>query len=129
MPDITREDLKVILLFGIHIAKIDDDFAVWERQILSRFADAMGLTEEEKLELGKQQVSLASGLQKLSSKDAKSLLLKTLCAVSHSDGEAHDAEIDFISKVFLKLGDQMFMLPRSEWGVYESEVFSVLEEL
>ena len=129
MSEITRNDLKVILMFGIHIAKIDDDFAVWEKNILNRFADAMGLTETEREKLTGEKISLAEGLLKLSGKEAKSLLLKTLCAVSHSDGEAHDKEIDFISKVFSKLGDQMFMLPRSEWGVYESEVFATLESL
>jgi len=129
MPDITRDDLKIVLAFGIHIAKIDDDFAVWEKRILARFAEAISLTEEERAELANTKVSLSDGLDRLSSQDAKYLLLKTLCAVSHSDGEAHQAEIDFISRVFAKLGDQMFMLPRNEWGVYEGEVFGILEAL
>ena len=48
MSSVTRNDLKTILLFGIHIAKIDGDFAVWEKKVLARFAEAMRLTEEEK---------------------------------------------------------------------------------
>lgn len=129
MPDINREDLKIILLFGIHIAKIDGDFDVWERRILARMADAMKLSEEERKSLLGERVSLAHGLRDLSSPAARSLLLKVLCAVSHADGSAHDAELEFIAKVIDKLGSQVFVLSRSEWGVYEDEVFQTLAEV
>ena len=129
MSELTREDCIIILQFGIHIAKIDGDFDVWEKKVLKRFADAMGLTEQEKTEMLNKTISLAHGLEKLSSIEARSLLLKTLCAVSDSDGEAHETEIEFINKVIEKLGSQVFVLPRSEWKVYQDEVISTLQSM
>jgi tellurite resistance protein len=128
MSNMTRDDLKTILQFGIHIAKIDNDFAVWEKKLLARFAEAMKLTEAEKQEMVDRQVSLSRGLQSLSSQDARALLLKTLCAVSHSDGEEHPAEMEFIQKVIEKLGGQIFILAKAEWGSYEQEVLQALSE-
>ncbi len=129
MSDINREDLKIILLFGIHIAKIDGDFDVWERRILARMADAMKLTDGEKQNLVGETLSLSAGLRQLSSPEARSLLLKVLCAVSNADGTAHETELEFISKVIEKLGSAVFVLSRSEWGVYEGEVFETLAKI
>lgn len=128
MSDLNRDDLKIILLFGIHLAKIDGDFAVWEKKLLARFADAMKLTEREKSELVHQEISLSQGLQRLSGQGAKSLLVKTLCAVSFSDGDTHPNEVDFIHKVVEKLETQVFILPQGEWGAYEDEVMAELNE-
>ena len=128
MSELNRNDLKTILLFGIHLAKIDGDFAVWEKKILARFSDAMKLTENEKSEMVHQEISLSQGLRRLSGQGAKSLLVKTLCAVSHSDGDAHPNEIDFIHKVVEKLEAQVFILSQGEWGTYEEEVIAELNE-
>ncbi len=128
MSDLNRDDLKIILLFGIHLAKIDGDFAVWEKKILARFADAMKLTEREKSEMVHQEISLSQGLRRLSGQEAKSLLVKTLCAVSHSDGDTHPNEVDFIHKVVERLETQVFILPQGEWGTYEDEVITELNE-
>jgi tellurite resistance protein len=128
MSDLNRDDLKIILLFGIHLAKIDGDFAVWEKKILARFADAMKLTEREKSEMVHQEISLSQGLRRLSGQGAKSLLVKTLCAVSHSDGDTHPNEVDFIHKVVERLETQVFILPQGEWGTYEDEVITELNE-
>lgn len=126
MSELTREDLKTVLLFGIHIAKIDGEFDVWEKKLLARFADAMGLTPEEREEMTTQKISLANGLSKLTSQQAKTLLWKTLCAVSYSDGDAHEAEIDFIHKVIEKVGGGVFLLATKDWGTYEQEVLDEL---
>ena len=126
MSEVKREDMKTILLFGIHIAKIDGEFDVWEKKILARFAEAMGLTESEKDEMTHQKLSLSEGLSRLSGQAAKTLLWKTLCAVSSSDGETHPAEIEFIHKVIEKVGGQIFLHATKDWGSYEKEV---LEEL
>lgn len=126
---VTRGDLKTILQFGIHIAKVDGDFAVWEKQVLARFAAAMHLTEEEKAQMAGQDLSLARGLSSITGQEARQLLLKTLCAVAHSDGQAHPAELEFINKVIQQLGGQLFVLSKDEWGSYEQEVLDAIGEV
>lgn len=128
MSDLTRHDLTTILQFGIHIAKIDGDFAVWEKKVLARFADAMHLTEDEKAEMVQQTISLSHGLDSLSGQEARQLLVKTLCAVAHSDGVPHEAELGFITKVMQRLGGQLFILSKDEWGSYEKEVLDAINE-
>lgn len=128
MISLTRDDLKIILKFGVHIAKIDNDFAVWEKKVLARIADAMQLTDDERGAMVNEDVSLAQGLDSLSSVDAQNLLLKTLCAVAHSDGIPHEAELDFISKVMQRLEGQRFILSKDEWGAYEQEVLDTIAD-
>jgi len=129
MSAITRQDLTTILLFGIHIAKIDDNFDVWEKRILKRFADRMHLSDAERAELLHQEISLGRELRNLSSKDALTLLVKTLCAVSYVDGKANDEELQFIERVVSASGEPVMLMPREEWGVYEEEVFHTLDEV
>lgn len=129
MSALTREDLKTILLFGIHVAKIDEEFAVWERQVLSRFADAMHLSEAEREEMAERDISLAEGLRRLSGQEAATLLVKTLCAVAASDGKDDPVEREFIHKVVERLDTSMFLLPRAEWASYEQEVLEALRGL
>ena len=118
-----------ILLFATHVAKVDNEFVSEEKALLQKIADAIHLNAGERAALLKQEASLASGLNHLSSNEAKQLLVKTLCAVSNSDGRAVKAETDFIHKVIEKFGDSVFVLPREEWGKYEGEVMNVLMEL
>lgn len=129
MSAVTHEDLKTILLFGIHLARIDTQFVPFEKKILARFADAMKLTEEERASLLEQNVSLGEGLKQLSGPEARTLLLHTLCAVSFSDGNTHPAEVEFINKVARKIGDAGALLPKEEWGAYEEQVFQAFEEI
>ena len=51
MSDVTRQDLKTILLCAIHLAKVDNEFHLMEKKILRRFSEAMGLQESEREEL------------------------------------------------------------------------------
>jgi tellurite resistance protein len=129
MSSLTRDDLKTILQFGIHIAKIDGDFAVWEKKVLARYADAMKLTEQERAQMVADKLRLAQGLDSLSSTEANHLLLKTLCSVAHSDGVPHETELDFITKVMQRLGGQIFILSKEEWGIYEKEVIDTINEV
>ena len=129
MPAISREELKTILAFGVHIARLDKKFDIWERKILSRFASAMKLSEEERRKLATERISLGQGLNALSSDQARFLLVKLMCAVSFVDGSASDDELGFIERVVTRLKSQVFILPREEWGRYEKEVFKTLEEL
>ena len=124
MTDYTRDDLKIILSFGVHLAKLDKVFDPFEKKVLGRFADAMNLEATEKSQLLQREVSLGEGLRSLSGQSARILLLKTLCAVSHSDGESSSEEMEFIEHVIETIGSQVFVLPRAEWGVYEDEVLS-----
>jgi len=129
MSSISRNELKTILLFGVHIAKLDKNFDIWERKILSRFATAIKLSDSERQSLGKQRFSLGKGLQELESDDARQLLVKLMCAVSFVDGSASDQELDFIERVVTKLKSQVFILPRDDWGRYEKEVFKTIEDM
>lgn len=126
MAAITRQDLKTILLFATHVAKVDSEFALQEKEFLFKVAEGMRLTPQERGDLLKQEASLSSGLNHLSSNAAKQLLVKTLCAVSHCDGKAVKAETDFIQRVIEHFGDAVFVLPREEWGSYEAEVLKAL---
>lgn len=129
MSAVTRDDLLVILRFGIHMAKVDHEFAVWEKQLLVRFAEAMHLSEAEREHLQEQPLSLAQGLRQLSGPEARSLLLKTLCAVASSDGRNHPSEVEFIHKVIEIMGSEAFVLPESEWNTYEPEVMETVSEV
>jgi tellurite resistance protein len=129
MAAITRQDLKTILLFATHVAKVDNEFVLQEKEMLHKIAEAIKLTAEERAELLKREASLSSGLNHLSSNEAKQLLVKTLCAVSHSDGKAVKPEIDFIEKVIEHFEGSVFVLPREEWGKYETEVMKTLASL
>jgi tellurite resistance protein len=119
--------LKTIIRFGIHLARIDNDFAAFEKKILRRFSDTMGLTQADRDELLKGEASLATGLKGLASKESKNLLVKTLCAIAHADGTANKEELDFIQKVIAKFSDSVFVYPREEWGMYEEEVVKIIE--
>jgi len=129
MTAINRQDLMTILLFATHVAKVDREFVIEEKALLQKIAEAIQLNAEERAGLLKQEASLASGLNHLTSNEAKQLLVKTLCAVSASDGRAVKAELDFIQKVIEKFGDSVFVLPKEEWGKYEAEVMSALAKL
>ena len=127
MSDVTRQDLKTILLCAIHLAKVDNEFHLMEKKILRRFSEAMGLQESEREELVAMGGSLAEDLDSLSSKEARELLLKTLCAVSYVDGHTTPEEVEFIQKAQVRLGIDYPILPKGEWGIYEDEVFRDLE--
>jgi tellurite resistance protein len=129
MSAINRQDLKTILVFATHVAKVDNDFVTQEKELLHKFAEAIHLTPDERGELLKREASLADGLNHLSSNDAKQLLVKTLCAVAHADGKAIKPEMDFIQKVIEHFGSSVFVLPREDWGKYEVEVLKILGTL
>lgn len=129
MSAISRDELKTILAFGVHIAKLDKNFDIWERKILAHYAEAMQLSPEERQALVTQRFSLGKGLNALTSDEARVLLVKLMCAVSFVDGTASDLELEFIERVVTKLKSQVFILPREEWGRYEKEVFKTLEDL
>jgi hypothetical protein len=49
--------------------------------------------------------------------------------VAHSDGVPHETELDFITKVMQRLGGQIFILSKEEWGIYEKEVIDTINEV
>ena len=129
MSDISREELKTILLFGVHVAKLDNDMHALENKILKRFVDAIHLSDSEKADLLNQDISLGHGLAQITSDAARTLLLKTMCAVASVDGTIGPEEQEFIERVVVKFGQAAFILPKEEWKQYEEEVFTDLTQL
>ena len=129
MSAISRNELKTILLFGVHIAKVDQKFDVWERKILARIAESLSLSDDEKQTMTREEFSLGKGLASLSSDESQQLLVKTLCAVAHVDGVASGEEIEFIERVIVKLKATVFVYGREEWGKYEKEVFETIDQV
>ena len=127
MSAVSREDFKWILLFCVHLAKVDHDFSFPEKKLLSRFAEALKLGETERAELLAGEFSLVEGLKELVSKEARELLVKCLCLVAYADGIHDPGEVAFIEKVMQSINQTIFILPKNEWGNYESEVFSAVE--
>lgn len=127
MAAISRDELKTIIRFAVHIARIDGSVDAFEKKVLRRIADTMGLTPQDRTALLQGEASLASGLKSLHSSDAKNLLVKTLCAIAHADGTANKNELEFIQKVVAKFSDSVFVYPREEWGQYEDEVVRIIE--
>lgn len=127
MAAISRDELKTIIRFAVHIARIDGSVDAFEKKVLRRIADTMGLTPQDRAALLQGEASLASGLKSLHSSDAKNLLVKTLCAIAHADGTANKNELEFVQKVVAKFSDSVFVYPREEWGQYEDEVVRIIE--
>ena len=129
MNGITRQDLKAILIFSVHLAKVDSDFSFHEKRMLRQIADIIGLEAAEREELVAMGGSLASDVDALSSTDAMELLIKTLCTVSYVDGNTTPDEIEFIEKVLVRTGIDYPIPPKEEWGIYEAQVFEALEAI
>ncbi len=126
LDQIGRSDLKVILIFALHIAKVDDDFADGEKQVLKRLFEVLHLSEDEKNALVKNKHSLNAELRTIESDFSKEMLVKVLCAVAHADHHEGSGEVDFIRKVNKSLNNQVNLLPIEDWEVYEYEVLSQL---
>jgi len=129
MSKITREDLRAILTFALHTAKVDHDFAQSEKAVIKKYLDLIHLSHEERQTMSHQNRSLSEMLDQLSSTDAKTLLVKTICAVAHSDGVMVDSETDFVKRVNKQLQTGMTLLPQDRWGEYETEVMQALKQL
>ena len=127
MSAVSREEFKLILLFCVHLAKIDEDFSFPEKKLLSRFTETLKLAEAERAVLLEGEFSLVEGLKNLASEGAREMLVKCLCLVSYADGVHHPEEVAFIEKVMRSINQTIFILPKEEWGNYESEVFSAVE--
>lgn len=122
----TRDDCKTILVFALHVARVDQEFVGFEKDVLRRLTDAVELSEQEKDELLRRKFSLGEGLGNLSGADAAQVLVKTLCAVAHADGKRHDAEFDFIRKVNAQLDQPVELPPWEAWQQFEPEVMEAL---
>ena len=72
--------------------------------------------------------SISENLHLLTSDYAKELLVKTLCAVSFVDGDTGPEEIAFINKVKENVAADFPLPPAKEWGGFEEEVFSIVEQ-
>lgn len=129
MGDITREDLKIILLFALHMARVDEVFDVSEKKLLARFVELAHLSEEERTGLADAGRSLSHGLDSLSSDAARDLLVKTLCAIASADGLMHSSEQAFMDKVEGVVGGTQQLPPFEQWESMEGEVLAILGNL
>jgi len=125
---ITRDDLKTVFIFGLHLARIDNRFDPFEQKLLAKVAQAIKLTTQEKEQLVKGRVSLQKSLRLLSGESALNLLAKTLCAVAHQDGVVEPEEKEFIHRVLSHSDKPVMLLPQEEWGGYEAEVLDSLAQ-
>lgn len=126
MKGMNRDDLKRILQLAVHMAKADDDVSLFEKQIAGKLMEKIGLTGEERAgirELGDEPETIAA---RLSSSEAKSLLIKTLCAVSKSDGIPHYTENQLPTRIHETLGLPEALRPWEEWMHHEAEVLEVM---
>ena len=127
MGKISREDLRIILAFALHTAKVDQEFAQSERAVIKQYLDRIQFTDAERQSLTSQKVSLSEGLEHLSGKAAKELLVKTICTVAFSDGVMRESETEFVHRVSHQLKTGMTLLPQDRWGEYEAEVMKALQ--
>lgn len=126
MATINRQDLKIIFMFGLHAAKIDKNFHQLEKELLKKYSDELKLTDGEMADLVHDRQSLENLLEQLSGDRAKILLMKTICAVSHSDGVKHEAEQGFIARINARVNEVLDLPPWEQWGKYEQEVLETL---
>ena len=127
MDSLTPRDIEIILTFALHVAKVDQEFDVYERKILRHLVAVMGVTEEMKEHLLQEEKFLNELLESLSSLEAKILLVMTLCAVAFANGTVHQTEAEFIEKVNGRLGHPVQLLPTEQWGQYEPEVIARIQ--
>lgn len=124
--ELSKSDLRIIFLVGIHLAKVDGEFHWEEARILQLINDILELTTEERQELLQSGFNLKEGLDALSTQKARELLLITLCAIAQSDQNIHGAEWEFIDKIKTSLGIQLELKPPGMWHEYEGEVAEIL---
>ena len=119
---LTRDDLKNMLRFGVHVAKVDGEMNEEERLTLVRFARAMKLSEQERNLMLKDEITLAQAMRRLSGSPAETLLVKVMCAVANADGQILPVEQEFFERVLERLKEQVFVYTKSKWDQYEAEV-------
>ena len=126
--EVTRPDLRNILLVGIHLSKVDKDFNWEEARILNKINDILQLTSEEKRELLHEGFNVMEGLDTLVTAKARRLLVNFLCAIAHSDQVIHGSEVEFINRVNARFGNLVTIKPLDAWHEYEEEVAKFLQE-
>lgn len=126
--EVTRPDLRNILLVGIHLSKVDKDFNWEEARFLNMINDILQLTSEEKRELLHEGFNVMEGLDTLVTRKARNLLVKFLCAIAHSDQVIQGSEVEFINRVNARFGNLVAFKPPGAWHEYEEEVAEILQE-
>lgn len=129
VEEITRNDLKIILMFGLHMAMPGSDFSLPEKQLLGRFFKKLRLSKSEKKEVTRQQISLVEYLGELSSEAATEQLVEFLCAVARVDGKLDEAKISFIEKVISQLKRKKPLLSLEEWGEYDKRAAVLVDSI
>lgn len=126
MRGMNRDDLIIILKLAVHMAKADEDLSVLEKQIVGHLVEKIGLSGEERAEIGVLGEEPERIAERLSSSEAKAFLIKTLCAISKSDGILHYTENQLLTRINEALGMPVALRPWEEWMHYETEVMEVM---
>lgn len=129
MEDITRNDVKIILMFALHMAKADSELFFPEKKILARFYGKLRLSAMEKKEVTSREISLSESLKNLSGENAQQKLVEFLCAVALVDGKMNEGELNFIEKVVSLIRGKMQLLPEEDWGEYENKATAFVDDI
>lgn len=129
MTNISRDDLLLILRYSLHLAKADDDVSSLEKNLIRLMVQKLDLSPEERRALSTTPLDPDKDHENLSDEEAKRLLIRTLCAISHSDGILHYSENQFINETNKQLGHPEELRPWEEWMRYEEEVIQTLKSL
>ncbi len=131
---INREEFLTILGVVSHLAHSDGEMHPAEKKVLMATFKAGRITPEEQQQL-KQNPSLGSMLQQVTSDDAKNALIDMLALVAGADGEFQDEERVFMMKVMQKLGIDPHTHPYFKDGhdldikLVRSNVVKILENI
>lgn len=122
----TREELKIIALAAVSVARADRKVVLMEQEILELFAQLLGLSEEEGAALHDERIPPIDAVKQLSNPETQNFLIKALCAVAYSDGVEHDDENTLIQEANAALPQPLDLLPWNEWENYIIEVVDTL---
>ena len=113
---VTRDDLVTILRIGIHVAKVDSSFDDMEKHLLLRLARAMKISDEERATMQQDGAKLSELIGRLSSQEARELMVKAVCVVAESDGRVQDTEHSFFGKILHTAAPDLEVPPVEQWG-------------
>jgi len=123
-----KTDLENIFIAAFNVARADREVVELEREILALFLDAMGVDEMRGAELLDRNLSPQDAAGGLSSPEAQSFMVKTMCALAFSDGVRAQNEIDLIFSVNQSINQPIELRPWEEWEAYILEVMHTLRE-
>jgi uncharacterized tellurite resistance protein B-like protein len=126
MPAIERSELLAIVKLALHLARADDAVSLPEKHLLAQLLQSVQPSAEERAGLRPDDGDWQPTADAVVSPAGRELLIKILCAVSHSDGLLHFAEARLVQAVNEHLGRPVELPPWESWMNYENEVLTLL---